>query len=62
MTRGNQRDADRAKAQKKLASGAKKPTESSAALAKRREEDAAAMRAKQQKALDAKKTGNETGS
>ncbi|KAF5311866.1 hypothetical protein D9619_003309 [Psilocybe cf. subviscida] len=37
MTRGNQRDQDRLKAQKKAASMAKKPTESASSLAKRKE-------------------------
>ncbi|KAG6831634.1 hypothetical protein H0H92_008711 [Tricholoma furcatifolium] len=38
MTRGNQRDQDRAKAQKKAAANAKKPKESATSLAKRKEQ------------------------
>jgi len=48
MTRGNQREQDRLKAQKKLA-GQKKPKESAANLTKRKEADAEALRAKQKK-------------
>ncbi|KAF8971593.1 hypothetical protein BDZ97DRAFT_1787285, partial [Flammula alnicola] len=47
MTRGNQRDQDRLKAQKKAAANAKKPKESAATLAKRKEADAEVLRAKQ---------------
>ncbi|PWN49002.1 four F5 protein [Violaceomyces palustris] len=46
MTRGNQREQDRLKAQKKAASQAKGPKESGASLAKRKEADADAVRAK----------------
>ncbi|KIM32983.1 hypothetical protein M408DRAFT_326657 [Serendipita vermifera MAFF 305830] len=49
MTRGNQRDTDRAKAQKKLAAQKKGPKESGASLAKRKEADAEALRLKQKK-------------
>ncbi|KDR84742.1 hypothetical protein GALMADRAFT_1321377 [Galerina marginata CBS 339.88] len=45
--RGNQRDQDRLKAQKKAAANAKKPKESAASLAKRKEADAEVLRAKQ---------------
>ncbi|KAI6022584.1 hypothetical protein EDC04DRAFT_337099 [Pisolithus marmoratus] len=48
MTRGNQRETDRAKAAKKQAAINKsKPKESNASLAKRREADAEILRAKQ---------------
>ncbi|KAK0245474.1 hypothetical protein EDD85DRAFT_19325 [Armillaria nabsnona] len=47
MTRGNQRETDRAKAQKKAAAAAKKPKESASSLAKRKESDAEILRAKQ---------------
>ncbi|KAF9529471.1 hypothetical protein CPB83DRAFT_267547 [Crepidotus variabilis] len=47
MTRGNQREQDRLKAQKKAASSQKAPKESAASLAKRKEADAEALRAKQ---------------
>ncbi|KAI0089860.1 hypothetical protein BDY19DRAFT_941157 [Irpex rosettiformis] len=48
MTRGNQRDTDRAKAQKKAQASAKgKVKESAASLQKRREQDAANLREKQ---------------
>ncbi|KAK0446475.1 uncharacterized protein EV420DRAFT_904791 [Desarmillaria tabescens] len=40
MTRGNQRETDRAKAQKKAAAAAKKPKESASSLAKRKERQA----------------------
>ncbi|KIK02319.1 hypothetical protein K443DRAFT_6235 [Laccaria amethystina LaAM-08-1] len=49
MTRGNQREQDRLKAQKKAAAGQKKPKESAAGLAKRKEADAEILRAKQKK-------------
>ncbi|EFP75553.1 hypothetical protein PGT21_008322 [Puccinia graminis f. sp. tritici] len=52
MTRGNQRENDRAKAAKKLADLQKsKQKESAASLTRRREEDAQKMREKQAKAL-----------
>ncbi|KAJ3753192.1 hypothetical protein EV361DRAFT_948129 [Lentinula raphanica] len=47
MTRGNQREQDRLKAQKKAAANAKKPKESANTLAKRKEADAEILRAKQ---------------
>ncbi|KIL71091.1 hypothetical protein M378DRAFT_510643 [Amanita muscaria Koide BX008] len=47
MTRGNQRDQDRLKAQKKAAASQKKPKESASSLAKRKEADAEILRAKQ---------------
>ncbi|KAF8209341.1 hypothetical protein K438DRAFT_229293 [Mycena galopus ATCC 62051] len=47
MTRGNQRDQDRLKAQKKAAASQKKPKESATNLAKRKETDAEILRAKQ---------------
>ncbi|KAJ7822112.1 hypothetical protein B0H14DRAFT_3732677 [Mycena olivaceomarginata] len=47
MTRGNQRDQDRLKAQKKAAAGKSKPKESATTLQKRKEADAEALRAKQ---------------
>ncbi|KAG8800810.1 hypothetical protein FRC16_002000 [Serendipita sp. 398] len=47
MTRGNQRETDRAKAQKKAAAQKKGPKESNSSLAKRKEADAAALQAKQ---------------
>ncbi|KNZ48971.1 hypothetical protein VP01_528g2 [Puccinia sorghi] len=48
MTRGNQREQDRAKAAKKLAELQKsKQKESAASLTRRREEDAQKMREKQ---------------
>ncbi|KAF8807173.1 hypothetical protein BYT27DRAFT_7189256 [Phlegmacium glaucopus] len=47
MTRGNQREQDRLKAQKKAAANAKKPKESATNLAKRKEADAEILRAKQ---------------
>ncbi|KAF8609373.1 hypothetical protein BDV93DRAFT_602050 [Ceratobasidium sp. AG-I] len=53
MTRGNQREQDRLKAQKKLANQ-KKPKESAASLQKRRELDADALRQKQQKKAEEK--------
>ncbi|PPQ90479.1 hypothetical protein CVT25_014997 [Psilocybe cyanescens] len=60
MTRGNQREQDRLKAQKKIAANAKKPKESATTLAKRKEaalwadiprpiSDADILRAKQKK-------------
>ncbi|KAF9433207.1 hypothetical protein BGZ76_009756 [Entomortierella beljakovae] len=55
MTRGNQRETDRAKAQKKLAQGAKKKSDGS--FAKRQENDAEIMRAKQAAKEAAKATG-----
>ncbi|KAG9011931.1 hypothetical protein FRB94_007124 [Tulasnella sp. JGI-2019a] len=48
MTRGNQREQDRQKAQKKLAAQ-NKPKESGTSLTKRKEADAEALRAKQKK-------------
>ncbi|KAK7064769.1 hypothetical protein R3P38DRAFT_2826310 [Favolaschia claudopus] len=50
MTRGNQREQDRLKAQKKTANQ-KKPKESATTLQKRKEADAEILRAKQ-KACD----------
>ncbi|KAF9457461.1 hypothetical protein BDZ94DRAFT_1273056 [Collybia nuda] len=49
MTRGNQREQDRQKAQKKAAAAKGKPKESAANLAKRKEADAEILRAKQKK-------------
>ncbi|TFK38601.1 hypothetical protein BDQ12DRAFT_683040 [Crucibulum laeve] len=57
MTRGNQREQDRLKAQKKLA-GQKKPKESAANLAKRKEADAEILRAKQKKKEEEKAAGS----
>ncbi|KIY62785.1 hypothetical protein CYLTODRAFT_414497 [Cylindrobasidium torrendii FP15055 ss-10] len=55
---GNQREQDRAKAQKKAAANAKKPKESASSLAKRKEADAEALKAKQaKKAEEAAKAG-----
>ncbi|PIL30931.1 hypothetical protein GSI_07100 [Ganoderma sinense ZZ0214-1] len=51
MTRGNQRETDRAKAQKKAAAGKNKPKESATTLQQRREKDAAALREKQKKRI-----------
>ncbi|KAJ7239001.1 hypothetical protein B0H12DRAFT_1136514 [Mycena haematopus] len=51
MTRGNQRDQDRLKAQKKAAASKTKPKESATTLQKRKEADAEILRAKQ-KACD----------
>ncbi|KAG8704308.1 hypothetical protein FRC08_002300 [Ceratobasidium sp. 394] len=59
MTRGNQRDHDRERAQKKLANQ-KKPKESAASLQKRRETDAEALRQKQAKKA-AEKAATEGG-
>ncbi|KAJ5665656.1 hypothetical protein N7523_009304 [Penicillium sp. IBT 18751x] len=50
MTRGNQRDTDRAKAQKKLAAGKNKNTMSGTEYQKAKEDAAAIMREKQRKA------------
>ncbi|MBW0575423.1 hypothetical protein O181_115138 [Austropuccinia psidii MF-1] len=62
MTRGNQRENDRAKAAKKLADLQKsKQKESAASLNRRREEDAQRMRDKQAKALAAKETTGALG-
>ncbi|KAF8530944.1 hypothetical protein JB92DRAFT_3105697 [Gautieria morchelliformis] len=47
MTRGNQRDQDRLKAQKKLAAANKGKKESGSSLQKRKEADAEALREKQ---------------
>ncbi|KAJ7674438.1 hypothetical protein B0H17DRAFT_1082012 [Mycena rosella] len=47
MTRGNQREQDRLKAAKKLASTKGKPKESATSLQKRKEADAEILRAKQ---------------
>ncbi|KAF8350289.1 hypothetical protein F5887DRAFT_1224568 [Amanita rubescens] len=55
MTRGDQRDRDRQKAQKK-AGGQKKPKESASSLAKRKEADAEILRAKQKKKEEMKAT------
>ncbi|KAJ7789465.1 hypothetical protein B0H14DRAFT_2944474 [Mycena olivaceomarginata] len=49
MTRGNQRDQDRLKAQKKAAANKTKPKESATSLQKRKEADAEILRAKQKK-------------
>ncbi|KIJ45251.1 hypothetical protein M422DRAFT_251431 [Sphaerobolus stellatus SS14] len=49
MTRGNQREQDRLKAQKKLAANAKGKKESATSLQKRREADAEALREKQKR-------------
>lgn len=56
MTRGNQRELDRIRSQKKVAAHAKKPKESNTTLAKRKEADAEILRAKQKKAEEAKAT------
>ncbi|KAJ5134026.1 hypothetical protein N7448_000952 [Penicillium atrosanguineum] len=50
MTRGNQRDTDRAKAQKKLSAGKNKNTMSGTEYQKSKEDAAAIMREKQRKA------------
>ncbi|KAJ5683249.1 hypothetical protein N7462_006414 [Penicillium macrosclerotiorum] len=50
MTRGNQRDNDRAKAQKKAASAKSKNTLSGTQFQKAKEDAAAIMREKQRKA------------
>ncbi|KAF9785887.1 hypothetical protein BJ322DRAFT_1056800 [Thelephora terrestris] len=47
MTRGNQREQDRQKAQKRAAAAQKKPKESAASLAARKEKDAEVLRQKQ---------------
>jgi len=52
MTRGNQRDVDRARAQARLEKRA--PKESQGDLAKRRERDAQIMKEKQKQALERK--------
>ncbi|KAG0253648.1 hypothetical protein BG011_006244 [Mortierella polycephala] len=57
MTRGNQRDADRAKAQKKLAQQSKSKKEGGTSFAKRAESDAEIMRAKQAAKEAAKAAG-----
>ncbi|PWN21886.1 four F5 protein [Microstroma glucosiphilum] len=49
MTRGNQRDTDRAKAQKKAAAANKGKKESGVSLTARRERDAQIIRDKQAK-------------
>ncbi|KAI9566989.1 hypothetical protein HD554DRAFT_2111812, partial [Boletus coccyginus] len=49
MTRGNQRDMDRARAAKKQAANKSKAKESNTTLAKRKEVDAEILRAKQKK-------------
>ncbi|KAJ5907927.1 hypothetical protein N7495_000609 [Penicillium taxi] len=54
MTRGNQRDNDRAKAQKKLASQKGKTAMSGSQFAKSKEDAAAIMREKQKKADEKK--------
>ncbi|KAF1921676.1 hypothetical protein BDU57DRAFT_535307 [Ampelomyces quisqualis] len=56
MSRGNQRDKDRERAQKAASAGKNKNTQSGTAFARTKEEQAAIMRAKQQ-AAEAKKTG-----
>ncbi|KAI0706193.1 hypothetical protein BC835DRAFT_1302549 [Cytidiella melzeri] len=53
MTRGNQREKDREKAQKKLQAAKGKEKESAASLQQRRERDAQALREKQQKKAEA---------
>ncbi|OQD72418.1 hypothetical protein PENDEC_c021G03457 [Penicillium decumbens] len=50
MTRGNQRDTDRAKAQKKAASAKSKTTMSGTEFQRAKEDAAAIMREKQRKA------------
>ncbi|QRW19565.1 hypothetical protein RhiXN_00971 [Rhizoctonia solani] len=60
MTRGNQRDHDRERAQKKAASQ-KKPKESGSSLQKRREADADALRQKQLKKAAEKAAGDGGG-
>ncbi|KAF9188226.1 hypothetical protein BGZ51_009688 [Haplosporangium sp. Z 767] len=57
MTRGNQRDMDRAKAQKKLAQQNKGKKEGGTSFAKRAESDAEIMRAKQAAKEAAKAAG-----
>ncbi|KAL4065782.1 hypothetical protein V8B97DRAFT_1981932 [Scleroderma yunnanense] len=63
MTRGNQREMDRAKAAKKQAALNKsKQKESNTSLAKRREADADILRAKQKKNEESKAAhGAQTG-
>ncbi|KAJ7102510.1 hypothetical protein B0H15DRAFT_814969 [Mycena belliarum] len=61
MTRGNQREQDRAKAAKKAAATKGKPKESASSLAKRKESDAEILRAKQKKKEDEKAAGTATG-
>ncbi|KAG0277985.1 hypothetical protein BGZ95_004978 [Linnemannia exigua] len=58
MTRGNQRDQDRLKAQKKLAAANKGKNTSGVSHTKRAESDAEIMRAKQA-AKEAAKAGGE---
>ncbi|KAJ5570418.1 uncharacterized protein N7459_009848 [Penicillium hispanicum] len=60
MTRGNQRDTDRAKAQKKAASQKTKNTMSGTQYQKSKEDAAAIMREKQRKA-DEKKAAEAAG-
>ncbi|KAI6137041.1 hypothetical protein F5141DRAFT_1078258 [Pisolithus sp. B1] len=61
MTRGNQREMDRAKAAKKQAALNKsKSKESNTTLAKRREADAEILRAKQKKNEEIKKATQDT--
>ncbi|KAF9263076.1 hypothetical protein L218DRAFT_959607 [Marasmius fiardii PR-910] len=62
MTRGNQRDQDRLKAQKKAAAQKKGPKESATSLAKRKEADADALRAKQKKKEEEKSAAAAAGS
>ncbi|KAF9336081.1 hypothetical protein BG006_009775 [Podila minutissima] len=57
MTRGNQRDMDRAKAQKKLAEQNKGKKKDGVSHTKRAESDAEIMRAKQAAKEAAKATG-----
>ncbi|KAG0299504.1 hypothetical protein BGZ98_009974 [Dissophora globulifera] len=57
MTRGNQRDTDRAKAQKKLAQQNKGKKTDGISHNKRAENDAEIMRAKQAAKAAAKETG-----
>jgi len=54
---GNQRDQDRARAQKKTAANKAKPKESASTLAKRKESDAEILRAKQKKKEEEKAAG-----
>ncbi|KAJ5896453.1 uncharacterized protein N7473_005852 [Penicillium subrubescens] len=60
MTRGNQRDTDRAKAQKKAAASKSKNTLSGTQFQKAKEDAAAIMREKQKKA-DEKRAAEAAG-
>lgn len=57
MTRGNQRETDRLKAQKKATQAKNKPKESASTLQQRREKDAEILRQKQKKKEEDKAAG-----